>query len=134
MIKGINHINLSVKELDRSFEFYKDILGFTPLCRWPNGAYFLAGDLWFCLNLDLESDVAKGYTHYSFTVLAEDFDRYVNTFKRLGVHTWKDNISEGDSLYIFDPDGHKLELHVGDWQSRITHKKANPWPGAEFFV
>ncbi|MBW4636417.1 MAG: VOC family protein [Iphinoe sp. HA4291-MV1] len=29
MITGINHINLSVKNLEESFQFYKEVLGFT---------------------------------------------------------------------------------------------------------
>jgi catechol 2,3-dioxygenase-like lactoylglutathione lyase family enzyme len=134
VIKGINHINLSVKDLDESFMFYKEILGFVPLARWRNGAYFLVGDLWFCLSLCPKGGIAKGYTHYSFTVDTDNFDIYANKLRELGVKTWKENTSEGNSLYILDPDGHQLEIHVGDWQSRISHNKANPWPDAEFFV
>lgn len=33
----------------------------------------------------------------------------------------EENLSEGDSLYFLDPDGHKLELHVGSLQSRLDH-------------
>lgn len=42
MIKGINQITLSVKDLDISFNFYKDILNFNPIAKWKNSAYFEA--------------------------------------------------------------------------------------------
>ncbi|MFB9570701.1 hypothetical protein ACFFRS_27370, partial [Saccharopolyspora hordei] len=38
---------------------------------------------------------------------------------------WKANRSEGASLYILDPDGHKLELHLGDLASRLAHFRQN---------
>ena len=44
MINGINHINISVADIERSFLFYKDILGFKPLCKSEGSAYFLAGN------------------------------------------------------------------------------------------
>lgn len=53
-----------------------------------------------------------------------------------GVALFKENTSPGNSLYFLDPDGHKLEIHVGDWRSRIEAKKANPgnWKNVEWFV
>lgn len=42
--------------------------------------------------------------------------------------------SEGNSLYLLDPDGYKLELHVGHWQSRLAAVKEAPYEGMEFFV
>jgi hypothetical protein len=42
---------------------------------------------------------------------------------------WKENTSEGDSLYFLDPDGHRLELHVGSLDSRLAHYAADPDPG-----
>ena len=57
MNNGINHINISVADVDGSFLFYKDILGFKPLCKSEGSAYFLAGNhddpgcLWFSLDL-----------------------------------------------------------------------------------
>ena len=49
MITGINHITLAVRDAEVSFEFYRDVLGFRPLARWPTGAYLLAGDVWLAL-------------------------------------------------------------------------------------
>jgi len=36
-----------------------------------------------------------------------------------GIKQWKDNSSEGKSIYILDPDNHKIELHVGNLWSRV---------------
>ncbi|HEX5514181.1 MAG TPA: glutathione transferase, partial [Gammaproteobacteria bacterium] len=47
---------------------------------------------------------------------------------------WKDNKSEGDSLYFLDPDGHKLEIHVGDLESRLAALREKPYEGLQLFV
>lgn len=75
MILGINHINLSITNIDRSFYFYHEILGLKPLCKWPHGAYLLAGDDWFCLNVTNDKAVVirQDYTHYALSVSAENF-------------------------------------------------------------
>jgi len=136
MIRGINHITITVKELERSFVFYKDMLGFKPLMKHAKGAYFLAGDLWFCLDLDPTTQKAPlpEYTHFAFTVEQKDFQTLSEKLKNHNVKIWKENKSEGDSIYFLDPDGHKLEIHVGNWQSRIQSAKENPWNDSlEFF-
>ncbi|KJV57052.1 VOC family protein [Orientia tsutsugamushi] len=43
-ITNINYITLAVTDIHRSFSFYKDVLGFKPLVKWDQGAYFLIGD------------------------------------------------------------------------------------------
>ena len=44
MISGLNHLTLTVSDLDKSFDFYVDVLGFKPEGRWDKGAYFLDPD------------------------------------------------------------------------------------------
>ncbi|HXW53771.1 MAG TPA: VOC family protein [Myxococcota bacterium] len=136
MIRGINHINLSVSDIERSFDFYHRLVGLKPLCKWPRGAYFLAGDDWFCLNVADDRGVAtrSDYTHYAFSCSVDDFPYVVARLTSARVRPFKENRSEGDSFYFKDPDGHQLELHVGDWRSRIAAKKVKPWPSAEFFI
>jgi hypothetical protein len=46
---------------------------------------------------------------------------------------WKTNKSEGASHYFLDPDGHKLELHVGNLAQRLAACRAKPYKGMVFF-
>lgn len=124
MITGINHITLAIKNLNKSFTFYANVLGFKPLVRWDKGAYFLAGDFWFCLNVDANQRPTPCYTHYAFTVTQEQFDEMSKAIIQSSIKIFKENTSPDDSLYFLDPDGHKLEIHVGNWQSRLIAKKS----------
>lgn len=136
MIKGINHITLSVKDVDQSFEFYTQILGFKPVVKWPKGAYLLAGDLWFCLFLDDNTRKSKlpEYTHIAFTISEQNFKVMSERIKKSGAKIWQENQTEGDSLYFVDPNGHKLEIHASSLKARIKRAKINPWDGLEFFI
>ena len=135
-IAGLNHLNLAVSNLKVSFNFYTRKLNFKPLAKWKHGAYFLAGDLWFTLsfNPNYPPEARTDYTHYAFSVSKADLDYYHQNIERLNLKLWQENTSEGNSLYILDPDNHKLELHVGDWQTRLEAVKKNPYEDMVFYV
>ena len=135
MLTGLNHITLSVSDLHRSFHFYVEILGFKPLAFWDSGAYLELGKLWLCLSFDEATRKAPqdGYLHIAFTVNQQDFQKVADALLKAGIKIWQDNKSEGDSLYFLDPDGHKLEIHVGSLQSRIKTLKQKPFKGLKFF-
>jgi len=129
MVSGLSHVTLSVSDLDRAFRFYNDVLGMRPVARWFKGAYFAAGDLWFCLNLESEfADRATNptYDHIAFSVSADDFEGLSARLDEAGADRWHENRSEGDSIYFLDPDGHKLEIHVGDLKSRVVSLEEKP--------
>lgn len=144
MITGINHINIAVSDMQRSFLFYRDILGFTPLCKSEGSAYFLVGHsdapgcLWFSLDLDRENirRPSPCNTHMAFTVSAENFPSIAQRILQSGAPLFKNNTSPGNSLYFLDPDDHKLEIHEGNWRERIEAKKADPgkWKNVEWFI
>jgi catechol 2,3-dioxygenase-like lactoylglutathione lyase family enzyme len=136
MISGINHITLSIRQVEESFTFYTEVLGFKPIARWPKGAYLLVGDIWIALFLDdkIRTGSLPEYTHIAFTVSPENFSNMSAQIKQSGAEIWQENWTEGDSLYFLDPNGHKLEIHASDLAARVKSAKENPWEGLEFFV
>ncbi len=130
MITGLNHITLAVSDLRRSVSFYRDILGCQLVSLHETGAYLSAGDLWLCLCLDPAAAIQdrSDYTHLAFSIRTAEFDEFERAITESEVPVWKANRSEGRSVYFLDPDGHKLEVHVGTLESRLaamSSKKSN---------
>lgn len=136
MITGINHLTLAVRDLDRALHFYVELLGCRPQVRWARGAYLLAGELWLCLSLDDQAPEtpAPHYTHFAFSVAENEFAALQTRLRGAGVSEWKSNRSEGASLYLLDPDQHKLELHVGDLPSRLRALREHPYDGLQWLT
>jgi catechol 2,3-dioxygenase-like lactoylglutathione lyase family enzyme len=133
-VRGINHVTLTVRDLDRALHFYVDWLGSRLRARWARGAYLEAGALWLCLELDERAGVAStDDSHIAFTVDAADFADLAQAIRASGAALWKENRSEGASLYFCDPDGHKLEIHVGDLPSRLRACRDRPYDGMKLF-
>ncbi len=136
MITGINHLTLSIRDLDKSLKFYLEILECKLIAKWNQGAYLLAGAQWICLTLDSHTRTTPlpEYTHVAFGVTQENFTTVASRIINSGAIIWKENTSEGDSLYFLDPNGHKLEIHSGTLQKRILTCKKTPYAGMEFFA
>jgi glutathione S-transferase len=132
MLTGLNHITLAVSNVANSLNFYVETLGFTPKAKWAHGAYLSLGELWLCLSVD-KVFVGDDYTHYAFSIPTEEFDVFVERLRLSDVTEWKTNKSEGKSVYFLDPDGHRLEIHDGDLESRLRACRIQPYEGMEFF-
>lgn len=135
MLSGLNHLTLAVLDVERSVVFYRSLLGFRLHATWRAGAYLSLGDLWLCLSLDPQraATMAPDYTHYAFSIAAEEFGAFRARLREHQVVEWRQNRSEGDSLYFLDPDGHRLEAHVGDLESRLAECRLHPYEGMRFF-
>ncbi|HGY1164853.1 TPA: fosfomycin resistance glutathione transferase [Citrobacter braakii] len=132
MLTGLNHLTLAVSDVARSFDFYVNELGFVPQARWSRGAYLSLGELWLCLSADVVKPQLD-YTHYAFSIQSDKFAPFVEKLRSSGIVEWKSNKSEGQSIYFLDPDGHKLEVHIGSLESRLNECKAHPYEKMEFF-
>lgn len=133
-VLGLNHITLAVADVQRSLTFYRDILGFTLRAIWADGAYLEAGSLWLCLSRDdhVRQTPHADYTHVALSVAKDAFADMSKTLMSACV-IWKENSSEGHSLYFLDPDGHKLEIHVGSLESRVQHYLNTPSKNVQVF-
>lgn len=133
-VSGLNHVTLAVYDLERSIAFYRDDLGLTLRASWDEGAYLEAAGLWLCLSLDTKVRYAQrpDYTHIAFSVSDEHFEALS---EHLTVHCslWKQNRSEGLSTYFLDPDGHKLEIHIGSLDTRLDHYRKHPEKGVKIY-
>ncbi|MBC3208322.1 fosfomycin resistance glutathione transferase [Pseudomonas sp. SWRI111] len=134
MLTGLNHLTLAVRDLNRSLRFYRDVLQLRVEATWDSGAYLSLPGLWLCLSLDplRKTEPSADYTHYAFSVSAADFPVFVQHLRTVDVEAWRDNRSEGASFYFLDPDGHKLEVHVGDLASRLAACRQKPYAGMRF--
>ncbi|MEO6676780.1 MAG: fosfomycin resistance glutathione transferase [Pseudomonas sp.] len=135
MLTGLNHLTLAVTDLNRSVAFYQNLLQLRLDATWDTGAYLSLPGLWLCLSLDplRKPEAGADYTHYAFSLNAADFQPFVERLRSAGVKEWRDNRSEGASFYFLDPDGHKLEVHVGDLASRLDACRQKPYAGMKFF-
>lgn len=131
MLTGLNHITIAVSDLERSLDFYINALGFKGHVKWKQGAYLSLGDLWLCLSVD-KPDEKTDYSHIAFSISQQDFTDFSHKLIQLDIAQWKTNKSEGESLYLLDPDGHKLEIHSGDLYSRLESIKHQPYEGLEW--
>lgn len=132
-IMGINHVTFGVRDLAVACIFYTDALGLTLIAEWEQGAYLRAGTLWVALNTDTQAGPTPGCSHFAFMVEEADFDQLAERIKASGASIWKENKSEGRSLYFLDPDGHKLEIHVGTMATRLADMKQRPPVGFRLY-
>ncbi len=128
MLRGLNHITIAVSDLDRSLRFYTDILGMQGHVRWDSGAYLSLGSVWICLSID-KAAPAQDYSHIAFDIAESDFLPFADKLRNAGVIEWKQNTSEGQSIYFLDPDGHQFEAHSGSLQTRLDALAKAPYSG-----
>jgi glyoxylase I family protein len=126
---GVDHLNIRIADLDRALRFYKDILGLPEARRntRPNGTVSLvalrAGNSIVFLQpspgyTPLADAKQSGLDHYSleieptpggpeaFATWLREHDVPIDEgpVKRYGAH------GDGTSIYVKDPDGHRIEL------------------------
>ena len=128
MLRGLNHITIAVSDLERSLHFYVDIVGMRGHVRWDKGAYLSLGEVWFCLSYD-NVKPSQDYSHIALDIAEIDFPAFAGKLRDAGVIEWKQNSSEGLSVYFLDPDGNKLEVHTGSLQTRLISLQAKPYSG-----
>ena len=132
MLLGINHITIAVSDLERSVAFYRLRLGMELKVTWAKGAYLEVAGQWICLSVDT-AQPSRDYSHIAFDISEQQFEQYSQSLIASGIEIWKDNKSEGDSLYFLDPDGHKLEIHVGRLACRLQKMRENATQDMVFY-
>ena len=121
-ISGLDHVALSVADLERSRKFYEDVLGFKISPREnqkPGSEYFLdcGPSLIGLIQGDPNGDKHElqdgglGGNHFSFRIHTNGFDAAVESLKKYNVTiTFQKKREKSWSVYFLDPDGNKLEM------------------------
>jgi len=134
MLNGINHITISVSDINTSFIFYKDVLGFKPVMKSDFSAYLLLSGIWIALQEEKNIDHQNfSYSHIAFNVDKVNFEDIKNKLFNAKVIEWKNNDTEGESFYFLDPSGNKFEIHYSNLETRIEDGKKN-WKNVKWFI
>lgn len=115
VIESVNHIGITVSDLEKSIKFYKELFDFDIIENISNAgqAFLKMGDI--MLNL-IE---VKGYKSskesmncISFYIDEEDFEDAIDELEDTGIEIiyGPENIRKGQRVVFTDPDGNHIEL------------------------
>lgn len=112
---GIDHLNLTVKDLAETVRFWQQLLGFQVLEDMPDLDGVIIGNEEAKLALYEDREFQKtensGFSHMSFHI--ENFDDIIPLCEQLGITIKYDGVVQwphSRSIYIEDPNGYEFEL------------------------
>jgi catechol 2,3-dioxygenase-like lactoylglutathione lyase family enzyme len=113
--EGLDHVAIAVSDLDRSEEFYRDVLGLQRVHEeWDPPRVLASGGSGMALfpaGLDGGDVVGSpGILHFAFRVDRAAFEAAQSELSERRIEFRFSDHGLAHSVYFDDPDGHQLEL------------------------
>jgi len=114
---SIDHVNMKVKDLEKSVKFYKDLFGFEIKQEEnPNKidapSKIIGNDtIKLCMYEVSDMSPEGGIAHFGFNIA--NFDKVITKCEELGVQILYGGIVDWEtsrSVYVVDPSGYEIEL------------------------
>jgi len=115
VIESINHVSLTVSDLDASINFYKEMFDFEAVEKYSteNQVFMRMGEILISLNrLEGFRNTESSKPIISFYIDEEDFEDAVDELNETGIDIvyGPENIRNGKTIVFVDPDDNKIEL------------------------
>ncbi len=124
-INGLDHLGLKVTDMDRSLQFYHDVLGLEvvhtsgPHENGGRSATLRVGgqkiDVFYRPDfVSADRDKPVGMDHLCLTVAADSMEETMESLRQHDVEIMWGPVTRGGttSVYVFDPDGIHVELRL----------------------
>lgn len=119
-IEALDHVALAVRDIERSAQWYADVLGFSREHEgmW-NGIPIFIGNGAAALALFPARDKTRSLSHdraavrtlhFAFRTDRENFQRAQDELKKRAIPFDFQDHEISHSIYFRDPDGHKIEI------------------------
>jgi catechol 2,3-dioxygenase-like lactoylglutathione lyase family enzyme len=119
-LQHIDHVAITVKDLERSRDWYRDVLGLERRFEdeWGDVPTMMCvGDTCVALFVSDRRDEssagapgASALHHIAFRVDRANFEAAQQRFRDLGIEFRPADHGIAQSVYIADPDGHRIEI------------------------
>lgn len=122
MYEGIHHVSILVTDLERSKQFYEEVLGFQKSSERPDfdfpGAWYQLGETQLHLIVHNDGKTLRGTTKIDsrdghFAIRVKDIEEFIERMKTYQVEILNkpDNETEWHQVFISDPDGNLIEFN-----------------------
>jgi catechol 2,3-dioxygenase len=134
-IMRIGKVELKVLDLNKSVDYYTNIIGLEETGRSGDSVYLKAWDEYDHHSLILTQADSPGIKHFAFKVTSEDdlsyyehkIEQFGLTSRRVSKNT---RLAEGQAVQFILPTGHHVELYheIGYLGTAVGTLNPHPWP------
>ena len=111
-MKGLNHVNIGVSDLEKSKKFYCEVFGMAEVYREPHLIFLICGRDILTLQDNYNQKTTEGM-HFGFDVNSEDeINKWKDWLKEKNISIVNERGDEGGAgIYFHDPDGNTIEIY-----------------------